>query len=228
MTSTHPGRDVPEPTPAPALSVEEASETSTSPSTGAAPAPTTGPAPDPTQPPDPARLTFRPVDPAADAALLHMWVTHPKAAFWLMGDASRADVEHVYADIAAAPHQDAFIGLLDGRPVCLMERYDPAEVELVGLFDAEPGDIGMHFLTAPADPEGGPVHGFTRAVITAVMTELFEDPAVRRVVVEPDVRNTAVHALNAAVGFRVLRTVRTRHKEALLSVCTREQFEAAR
>ncbi|WP_037906968.1 GNAT family N-acetyltransferase [Actinacidiphila yeochonensis] len=179
-------------------------------------------------PPDPARFTFRPVEPSADAGLLYPWVTHPKASFWLMDDATPAEVERVYADIAAAPYQDAFVGLLDGRPVCLMERYDPARVELVGLFDAEPGDVGMHFLTAPADPATGPVHGFTRAVITAVMAELFADPSVRRVVVEPDVRNTAVQALNAAVGFRTVGTVRTPHKEALLSTCTREQFEAAR
>ena len=79
-----------------------------------------------------------------------------------------------------------------------MERYDPRHVELVGLYDPEPGDVGMHFLFAPTDT---PVHGFTRAVITTVMARLFADPATRRVVVEPDVRNTAVHALNEAVGF---------------------------
>jgi RimJ/RimL family protein N-acetyltransferase len=82
----------------------------------------------------------------------------------------------------------------------------------------------MHFLTAPAT--GAPVPGFTRAVITTVMAWLFDDPAVRRVVVEPDVLNTAVHALNEAVGFRPERTVLLPGgKSALLSFCTREQFE---
>ena len=83
-----------------------------------------------------------------------------------------------------------------------MERYDPAQVELAGSTTPSRGDIGMHFLCAPTDT---PVHGFTLAVITTVMDMLFADPAVRRVVVEPDVRNTAVHALNEAVGFRVDR-----------------------
>lgn len=72
-----------------------------------------------------------------------------------------------------------------------------------------------------------PEHGFTRAVITAVMAYLFADPAVRRVVVEPDVANTAVHALNEAVGFVPEREVRKPEKRALLSFCTREQFLAA-
>ncbi|MFF1834630.1 GNAT family N-acetyltransferase [Streptomyces sp. NPDC058231] len=173
----------------------------------------------------PGTFTVRSLDPLGDAELVHGWVTHPKASFWLMGDAALHDVEREYMGIAAHPHHDAFIGLHNGEPAFLMERYDPAEVELKGLYEAEPGDIGMHFLVAPTDT---PVHGFTLAVITAVMETLFADPSVRRVVVEPDVRNGAVHALNKAVGFEVLREIAKPEKTALLSACTREQFEAAR
>ena len=169
-------------------------------------------------------FTFRPVDPASDAELLHSWVTHPKAAFWMMRDARLEDVERAYMEIAADEHQQALLGLRGDRPVFLMERYDPAHRELVGLYEPEPGDVGMHFLVAPTDT---PVHGFTRAVITAVMDRLFADPAVRRVVVEPDVRNKAVHALNAAVGFVAEREVQKPEKKALLSFCTREQFAKA-
>lgn len=169
-------------------------------------------------------FTIRPLDPTEDAELLHGWVTHPKAAFWMMQEAGLPDVERAYMAIAASDHHDAFLGLLDGEPVFLMERYDPAHVELVGLYEPLPGDVGMHFLVAPSDT---PVHGFTRSVITAVMTHLFEDPSVARVVVEPDVRNTAVHALNEAVGFLPEREIQKPEKKALLSFCTREQFEKA-
>ncbi|WP_310728406.1 GNAT family N-acetyltransferase [Streptomyces sp. N2A] len=176
---------------------------------------------------DPAlgEFSLRPVDPAADAAVLHSWVTHPKAVFWLMQECDLAAVEKEFARIAADPHHDAFLGLHDGTPAFLMERYDPAHRELVGIHAAEPGDIGMHFLTAPT---ATPLHGFTRAVITTVMEMLFADPATHRVVVEPDTRNTAVHALNKAVGFEILRTVSLPSKDAYLSTCTRDQFLAAR
>ncbi|MFG2871885.1 GNAT family N-acetyltransferase [Streptomyces sp. NPDC048338] len=169
-------------------------------------------------------VRFRPLDPLADAELIHPWVTHPKAAFWMMQGAKLQDVEREYMAIAANPHHDVFIGLVDDEPAVLMERYDPRHVELVGLYEPRPGDVGMHFLVAPTDT---PVHGFTRLVITAVMRELFDDPATARVVVEPDVRNTAVHALNAAVGFVPEREIRKPEKDALLSFCTREQFDAA-
>ncbi|GLX11096.1 GNAT family N-acetyltransferase [Microbispora sp. NBRC 16548] len=169
-------------------------------------------------------LAVRRLDPRADAPAVHAWVTHPKAVFWMMRDADVTRVEKEYREIAEHPHRDAFLGLVNGRPAFLAERYDPARVELAGLYDAEEGDVGMHFLCAPAET---PVHGFTLAVITTVMELLFADTATRRVVVEPDVRNTAVHALNAAVGFEVVGTVAKPEKDALLSVCTRERFLAA-
>lgn len=170
-------------------------------------------------------FAFRTLDPLQDAELLHRWVTHPKAAFWMMQDASLVDVERAYMEIAADEHHHALLGLQDGRPAFLMEYYDPAHRELVGLYEPQPGDIGMHFLTPPTDH---PVRGFTRSVITAVMAHLFEDPAVERVVVEPDVANKAVHALNEAVGFVPDREIQKPEKKALLSFCTREQFFAAR
>ncbi|MCF3181975.1 acetyltransferase [Streptomyces polychromogenes] len=175
---------------------------------------------------DPALGAFsiRPLDPFSDAELLHAWVTHPKAAFWMMQDATLPDVEREYVRITAHEHHQAFLGFHEDRPAFLMESYDPARLELVGLYDAQPGDVGMHFLVAPTDT---PLSGFTRAVITTVMAALFADPATARVVVEPDVRNTAVHALNEAVGFVAEGPVTKPEKEALLSFCTRAQFEAA-
>ncbi len=170
-------------------------------------------------------FALRALDPAADAGLLHRWVTHAKASFWMMREADEAEVAAEYRRIHEHPHHDAFIGLHEDRPAFLAERYDPAHVELVGLYPSRPGDVGMHFLCAPTDT---PVHGFTLAVITTVMEFCFADPAVRRVVVEPDVRNTAVHALNAAVGFEIVEQITKPEKDAYLSICTRERFEAAR
>ena len=165
-------------------------------------------------------FAVRPVEPA-DAGLLHRWLTHPKSVFWLMQDYDVADVEREFGEIAASPHHDAYVGLHEGTPAFLVVRYDPAHAELVGLYEHSEGDAGMHFLCAPTD---APVHGFTLAVITTVMELFFSDPATRRVVVEPDVRNTAVHALNAAVGFEVVGTVAKPEKDALLSICTRARF----
>lgn len=169
------------------------------------------------------RFALRPVLPG-DAPLLRQWLTHPKSVFWQMAGCTVADVAEQYRAIAATPGADAFLGLHEGAPAFLVERYDPARDAVGRVYPVLPGDVGTHFLVAPTDE---PRHGFTRAVITTVVAMLFADAGVRRVVVEPDVRNTAVHALNASVGFRVDRTVTLPDKQALLSFCTSADFLAA-
>lgn len=171
------------------------------------------------------RFSVRPLDPEADAELVHGWVTHPKAAFWPTLGVGIADVAAEYRMIESSPWHDAFVGLHDGRAAFLIERYHPAHDEVAGAYEVQDGDVGMHFLVAPTDE---PVHGFTHAVIVTVMEFLFADPAVHRVVVEPDVGNHAVHALNAAVGFHLMKVVALPTKEAMLSTCTRAQYEASR
>lgn len=169
-------------------------------------------------------MTIEPLELPRDLARLHSWVTHPKAVFWEMQGASIEDVANDYALVADSPHHDAWLGRVDGTPAFLVETYDPAHSELAGLPELRPGDLGMHVLVAPTDY---PVRGFTRRVFRAVMEHCFADPSVRRVVVEPDVRNERIAALNKAAGFEVVRTVRLRTKEAALSFCTREAWEVS-
>ncbi len=152
--------------------------------------------------------------------LLHAWVTHPRAVYWGMQGASIGDVREEYARIDADPHHDAFLGYVGGEPAVLAEVYDPAHSELAD--HVRPGDVGMHVLVAP--PEGEPRHGFTLAILQAVMWHCFAPAEVRRVVVEPDVRNDKIARLNAAVGFRVAREIPLKGKTAALSFATREAF----
>jgi len=171
--------------------------------------------------------SLEPLDLDRDSRLVHRWVTHPRSAFWLMQGASVQEVAAEYAAIADDPHHHAWLGRVDGEPAFLAETYDPARSDLaglVGLPDLRPGDLGMHVLVAPPRR---PVHGFTRAVFGAVLRHCFADPAVRRVVVEPDVRNTAITALNAEAGFVVLRELALPGKTAALSACTRDAFAAS-
>ncbi|WP_418061673.1 GNAT family N-acetyltransferase [Pimelobacter simplex] len=170
-------------------------------------------------------ITIEPLDVERDLDLLHAWVTHPRSVYWMMQSASRADVRDEYDGIAANPHHHAWLGRVDGRPTFLVETYDPAHSPLAGLPEIADGDLGMHVLVAP--PTGQPEPGLTTRVFTAVMAHCFADPSVRRVVVEPDVRNEAIRAKNAAAGFVELREVPLEAKTAMLSACTRAAFAAA-
>ncbi|MEL5990174.1 GNAT family N-acetyltransferase [Microbacterium phosphatis] len=176
-------------------------------------------------------ITVEPVDAGRDAALLQCWLSHPASAFWQMGHLSVDEVRRYLADIAADPHQAAWLGRVNGDSVFFLETYDPRHVLLPAVFEARPGDLGMHFLVAPRAKGAAARHGLTDAAFTAVLRFCLTDaPGARgalRVVVEPDVRNTAIAAKNAAAGFRVQGEVELAGKRAALSLCTREDFGAS-
>jgi RimJ/RimL family protein N-acetyltransferase len=165
---------------------------------------------------------LRPVDPPTDSPQLHEWVTHPKAKYWMMREASVADVLAEHESIELDPGHFAYMGLYHYRARFLVEVYDPARSELAAVYDPVAGDVGMHVLTAPSDQ---PIHGFTKGVMEMVMHLLFDGFGAKRVVVEPDVDNEAVHRLNEFVGFRPEKHVQLKNKQGLLSFCTRIDFE---
>lgn len=178
-----------------------------------------------------ADVSLEPVDPVRDAALVQGWLAHPRSAFWQLGHLDVDGVRDYLGAVRADPHQDAWLGRVDGAPAFLVETYDPTRVTLADVPAAaallEPGDVGMHLLVAP--PAGPPRGGFTSAVMGAVVRFCL-DPAgrgARRVVVEPDVRNAAIAAKNAAAGFRVLREVELPGKTAHLAVATRADLDAS-
>ncbi|MDQ0661844.1 RimJ/RimL family protein N-acetyltransferase [Arthrobacter ulcerisalmonis] len=172
------------------------------------------------------RFTFRCVDPETDAPLLHSWVTRPYASFWGMLSAGVADVAAEYAGIQASGHHHALLGLDGGVPAFLTEEYLPGSSPLAGAYPVRPGDVGMHLLVGPTSD--APQPGYTAAVMDAVLGRLFDRPEVERVVVEPDVRNTRIHALNERLGFRPAGVVALPDKEALLSFCSRSDYLSAR
>lgn len=170
---------------------------------------------------------LRALDAAADAPWLHRWFTEPRAAFWGMQHHTPGEVEAVYAEMMRSGRALACVGEINGRDAFVLECYDPAHDEIGRHYDVQPGDVGMHFFVGPAEAGGLPIHGFTRHVFQSLMRFIFEQLRAERVVVEPDIRNTKVHALNAAMGFEVHGPLTLPHKTALLSSCTPAQFRRA-
>jgi siderophore synthetase component/RimJ/RimL family protein N-acetyltransferase len=163
------------------------------------------------------------VDPDRDAALVQRWLGHPASSWWAMTDHDVDAVRRYLRSVQDDPAQAGWLLRWGGEPIAYAETYDPRSVLLTDVWDAEPGDVGMHLLVAPP-PADGRVHGLTSAVVRAVVEHCRDALGARRVVVEPDVRNTAVQRKNAEVGFRALREVDVDGKRALLSVLDTERI----
>lgn len=166
--------------------------------------------------------SVHPVDPDRDAEVLQSWLVHPASKWWAMADHDVAAVRAYLRAVQDDPAQQGWLLRRHGAPIAYAETYDPAVVLLTDVWDAVPGDVGMHLLVAPPPtdtaPGGGRVHGLTSAVMRAVVEHCRDALGARRVVVEPDVRNTAVQRKNAEAGFRALRAVDVDGKRAMLSV----------
>ncbi|TIS79726.1 MAG: acetyltransferase [Mesorhizobium sp.] len=169
-------------------------------------------------------FNLRPLFVPGDIPLLHDWVTRDYARFWNMQHLSLADLEDFYRRLMGSGHACAYTGAHDGRPSFVVECYDPRQDEIGEHYEVQPGDRGMHILVAPAER---PISGFTFAVMRTILEFIFSDPAARRVIIEPDIRNSKVHILSKRAGFRYDRPVILREKTAHIAFCTREQHAAA-
>ncbi|WP_405921873.1 GNAT family N-acetyltransferase [Streptomyces sp. NBC_00122] len=144
-------------------------------------------------------VTITPVDPAADSALIHSWVTQERARFWGMGEASRELVQEIYEDVDRRTTHHAFMIARDGEQVALFQTYDCAEDRVSECYEVQPGDVGVHLLIGPSG--GVAQHGFTAGLMTAFIAYLFSDGGARRLVAEPDARNAKAVALLERTGF---------------------------
>ncbi len=180
-------------------------------------------------------ISIVPLDPKGHAEEVHAWLTHPRSHFWQMTDFDRQAVRSYLEAIRSSPDENGWIGLIDGEPAFYVETYAPSLLIPTAVVAEEPGDIGMHLLIAP--PQGRPRRGLTDAVMARVIDFCLRPHAqggrgASRVVVEPDVGNAAIHAKNAAAGFRVIAEAEVplgeATKTALVSTCTRSDFATSR
>lgn len=163
-------------------------------------------------------FTHRPVDPVADLDLIHGWVSQPRAEFWGMTTHSREEVGEVYAYLHGLTTHHAYLVHRDGVPVAIFQTYDPAHDPVGETYDVQDGDIGCHLFVAPADV---PEPGFTGRLTAHLLAVVLADPAVRRIVVEPDVRNAASIARVERMGLRRGDVVELPDKTAQLAFITR-------
>ncbi|MCM2515184.1 GNAT family N-acetyltransferase [Streptomyces griseoincarnatus] len=141
-----------------------------------------------------------PLDPAADAPLLHRWVSEERAVFWGMNGLTEQRVREIYAHMETLGTHHAYLLVKDGTPAGLLQTYEPEADRVGACYPVEPGDIGMHLLLAPAEP-GETRSGWTAGLAVAVSAYVLLGLDRRRIVVDPDVANEKAIARFARQGF---------------------------
>jgi RimJ/RimL family protein N-acetyltransferase len=168
-------------------------------------------------------ITIRPVDPEADADLIHDWVTQERARFWGMLDKDRDEVLEIYTYIAEQAHLSAHLVSVGGVPVTLFQTYDPAVDDIGQYYDREAGDVGVHLLLADSPAR----IGRTQDIVAFLMGWLFDDPANLRIVLEPDTRNAKSLRLFGLAGAEAGPEVQMPQKRAQFAFIDRQALARA-
>jgi siderophore synthetase component len=166
-------------------------------------------------------MWLRPLRIPEDMPIVQRWVSQERAGYWGLVGQSLEQVTTAYREIVR--RAQVYLGFHEDAPSFLVECYDPAEDGLGAHYSVQPGDRGMHILVAPAVV---PRSGFTWACFSTVMDFMFDDPSTQRVVVEPDIRNSKIHALNRRARFAYQKVIELPGKSAHLAFCTRERYFA--
>lgn len=166
-----------------------------------------------------------PLDPAADAVLVHRWVTEERARYWGMAGHTRQQVQEIYEFVDSLATHHAYLVHRDDEPVALFQTYEPGADPVGECYDVQPGDFGIHLLVGPP-AAGASQRGFTSALMTALVGFVLKDPQVLRVVVEPDARNEKAVARMVRSGFVLGPEIDKPEKRAQLAFLSRETLDS--
>ncbi len=167
-------------------------------------------------------IKIRPFRITQDSELLCEWVNMDYAVFWGMQGTNLKQVRQEYAKLMKPNHYDVFTGVYDNQPAFVMERYDPRQDAIGELYPSKEGDCGIHIIVAPPSLR---IPNFTWYLFRSIVNFIFEDTTIKRIMVEPDIRNKKMFALCQRIGFQLDKIVELPHKTAQLAFLSRERHQ---
>lgn len=160
------------------------------------------------------------VRPDEDVDTIYRWATQDRAQFWRMGDHTQEQVQGIYEYLTYVNTHEVLLMWFGRTPIALVHMYDPRAEAVGEHYDVRDGDVGLHFMMAPREE-------FPRQVVPefyrSLVETLFSDPDTRRVVVEPDARNTAAIKRAKTLGFVFEREIELPDKTARLGFLVRPE-----
>lgn len=98
----------------------------------------------------------------------------------------------------------------------LIQTYEPGHDPIAAVYPVRPGDVGAHVFVAPGED--------ALQVGAGIFVWLFADPAVQRLVGEPDEANRAILARLEQTGFELGERVLIGDTRARMAYLTRERY----
>ncbi|WP_228898051.1 AacA4 family aminoglycoside N(6')-acetyltransferase [Acidovorax sp. Leaf73] len=166
----------------------------------------------------------------ADLEMLHEWLNRPHIVEWWGGEDARPSLEevqqHYRPSALAVEGVTPYIAMIGSEPIGYAQSYI-AMGSGDGWWEEEtdPGVRGIdQSLANPADLN----QGLGTALVRALVSHLFSDPAVTKVQTDPSPDNPRAIRCYEKAGFVQKGTIVTPDGPAVYMVQTREVYELAR
>jgi acetyl CoA:N6-hydroxylysine acetyl transferase len=176
-----------------------------------------------TLPGAPRTLRFEVADPDRHTPLLYDWLRRPHVAPWWGAERDRPQTRSYLVRQRNAHHLVPWVVSADDTPFGYTETYRAAEDPLADHYPLLDRDRGWHVLVGPPEQLGT---GLPRLLGRAVLAHLLSDPAVERVVCEPNELNGRMIGFCQALGYEKLAALDLPDKRAALMACTRAAHAA--
>lgn len=170
---------------------------------------------------------IRPVEPdGADLERVVGWMARPHIEdYWQQAWSTDRWAKEI-AMQRAGDHSLPCLVLQSGTPVAYLEVYRVHRDRISALYPADEHDLGVHVAIGEYSSTG---RGLGRSLLRAIADGLLAaDPACRRVVAEPDVRNIASLRAFVAAGFQHCGELTLPEKTAALLVRPRTAADLPR
>lgn len=142
------------------------------------------------------------VDADADAEMVSEWMNRPHLVEAWEYDWPPARWHRYLSAQLEGQYSRPFIGSFRGAPFGYIEVYRAAKDSIAPRYDADPHDIGLH--AAIADPKYVN-RGLAPIVLPRLVASVFEiEPRCRRIMFDPDHRNTGARRLCEYAGCTFL------------------------
>lgn len=163
------------------------------------------------------RFHLAPVSVARDVRRISRWMNDPAVfEYWELAGAPAVTLAHLRRQLDGDGRSVPCLGVLDGREMSYFELYRADLDPLARHYPACPHDTGIHVLIGDGSDRG---HGLGSLLIRAVADLVLDHrPRCRRVLAEPDIRNTPSLAAFLAAGFRYSSEIDLPDKRAALLI----------
>lgn len=134
---------------------------------------------------------------------IYDWIQKPHVKQWWLDSNIWPEFKQKFESKLKSPYRACFVIYIENKPVGYIQSYIANKFP---EWQSEPdGTYGMDIFIGETNYIG---KGYGSRIVAQFVKELFKSPKVLRVIINPDIKNSAAIRAYERVGFRVIKEIK--------------------